>query len=406
MAYTIKYNPAERYISAHENVMFTVLEDTKPFTSSTYPNYKYVCDIYIKDAANVETLVTRLKSYPQPGTKLGVFDIGNVVRNYINTTFAPTPNAIMCQKMGADYFYVQVICRFGEEYNNIVYPNLIIDSQRAYFNHYNERQFGTNTILTNYKDKALTNRPYATPVSRNASNCFIPFFPSDDTTYTVRVRCYNKSLGLIRTVGFPFTPTSGSIDELQQLNVSPTVLNQNTAGTIDDIVDYYTITLETTNIPDDSVYRFDIVCESKYQIKALHFLNKLGGFETKEFTKVSRKTNSITRTSYGKPSYVVNSNGSVSWYDSTTKVYQEQKANFASEWSDKMQLNTDLLTDAEYVWLGELLKSTMIYMEIGGYFYSVTITDTDYEERKIINDRLTNLTLNIEFGETFNAQFR
>jgi hypothetical protein len=406
MAYTIKYNPDDRYISAHEDVMFVVLEDTKPFTSTTYPNYKYVCDIYIKDASNVETLATRLKSYPQPGTKYGVFNIGNVVRNYINTTFAPNPGAIMCQKMGADYFYVQVICRFGEEYNNVVYPNLVIDSQRAYFNHYNERQYGTNTILTNYKDKLLTNRPYATPISRNATNCFIPFFPSDDTSYNVQFRCYNKDLGFITSSSFNFTPTSGSIDELQQLNVAPGAVNSIIPGTITDIIDYYTVTLDTTNIPDDSVYRFDLVCERKYQIKTLHFLNKLGGFESKEFIKVSRKTNEITRTGYGKPPYIINSNGSVSWFDSTTKVYQEQKTNFASEWSDKMQLNSDLLTDAEYVWLGELLKSTMVYIEIGGYFFPVTITDTNYEERKIINDKLTNLTVNIEFGETFNAQFR
>lgn len=412
MALTIKYNPLERYASAHgSEIVFTLLEDTKPFNSITYPDYKYICDVYITDEDSIETKVARLKSYPMPSTKLGVFDIGNIVRNYLQAVFEPVPpgaNTIRTQQSSADKFYVRVTCRFGEEYGFVTYPDLVIDSQRAYFNHYNGRQFGTTTILTSYLDKVLTTRPYETSVSRNASYCFLPFLPSDDTPYDVEVRCYNKSLGLIRTKTFTLSPSPTTIDELQQLNVAPVNINTQTgaAGTIDSIVDYYTVTLATTNITDDSVYRFNIICEPKYETRTLHFMNMFGGFESKEFTKVSRKSLEVNKSDYGKPSYTINSDGIVSWYNSQTRVYNEQVSVYASEWQEKMQLNTDFLTDAEYRWLGQLIKSPQVYCELDGYFYAVKITESTYEERKVINDRLTNLTINIEFGERFNTQFR
>jgi hypothetical protein len=45
-------------------------------------------------------------------------------------------------------------------------------------------------------------------------------------------------------------------------------------------------------------------------------------------------------------------------------------------------------------------------MESGGYFIPISITGNNYEYRKSINDKLTNLTINIEFGDQFNAQYR
>jgi hypothetical protein len=39
-------------------------------------------------------------------------------------------------------------------------------------------------------------------------------------------------------------------------------------------------------------------------------------------------------------------------------------------------------------------------------FVPVIITNNNYEHKKVINDDLTNLTLNIEFGDRFNTQYR
>jgi hypothetical protein len=219
------------------------------------------------------------------------------------------------------------------------------------------------------------------------------------------VKCYNKSSGFVRQQTWQITPTPTSTDEVQQVNVSPLCINSNSSNLIDAYIDYYTVTFDTTNIIDDTTLRFDINCESKYEVQKLHFLNKFGGFESVEFPKVSRKTLSSQKSDYKKTSYIIDSNGNVTWFNSSN-VYNEQVTTFAVQYGEKMQLNSDILTDADYKWLKELILSPMVYCQLNGYFFPVKITETDYEERKIINDKLTSLTLNIEFGDTFNSQYR
>jgi len=398
MALSLLYNPGD-YFSAHGDLIFTLLEDTKPFASSTYPDYKYVCDIYIG-----ALLVARLKAFPRPDDKIGFFNIGNVVRNYISVNFAPDASSLRAQKVGESNFYVNVICRLGEEYGGVTYSNIIVDPQRTYFSHYNGRLIGQDTILSNYLDKVLSIRPYATPVYRGAQFCFIPFLPTDDTTVNLIIKAYSGT-SLVGTTTQPFTPTALSTNEMQLFNVSPAAINGASPGFISTYITYYTVEFNTTNITGDSVYRFDITCEAKYDVYTVHFLNRFGGFESKDFNKVSRRRIEVEKKDYGTSTYTIDASGIPKYYN-TQKVYRETKSVYAASWTEKMVLNSDLLTDDEYTWLEELILSPLAYIQIGDYFYPIKITDNNYEPRKTVNDDLTNLTLNIEFGDRFNTQYR
>jgi hypothetical protein len=398
MALSLLYNPGE-YFSAHGDLIFTLLEDTKPFASDTYTDYKYVCDIYIGGA-----LVARLKAFPRPGDKIAIFNIGNIVRNYLFPYFAPAAVNLRAQQVGENYFFTNVICRFGEEYGNVTYTNIIVDTQRTYFNHYNGRLVGQNTILADYLDKVISTRPYATPVYRNAKFCFLPFFPSDDTTVDIIIRTYIGATQ-IGTTTIPSAPSPDSANEMQLYNIAPTVINAVSPGLISDAIEYYTVQISTTNITDDSIYRLNLVCEPKYEVFTVHFQNRFGGFESKDFTKVSRRKIDIEKSSYGLNAYTISSDGQPEYFNSQ-KVYRETNKNYAVTWKEKMVLNSDLLKDDEYRWLEELVLSPIAYIEIEDYFYPMTITDTNYEPKKSINDDLTNLTLNIEFGDRFNTQYR
>lgn len=398
MALSLLYNPVD-YSSAHGDLIFTLLEDTKPFNSSLYPDYKYVCDVYIYGF-----LQARLKAFPRPDDKIGVFNIGNIVRNYIYPYFAPVASTLRAQKVGENYFFTNVICRLGEEYGTTAFSNIIIDTQRTYFNHYNGRLTGQNTILTNYLDKAMSTRPYATPVYRGAKFCFIPFLATDDTTINLIIKAYNGGT-LVATTTQPFTPTALSSNEMQLFNVSPNAINAAVPGMISSFIEYYTVEFNTTNITGDSIYRFDLVCEARYQVFSVHFMNKFGGFESKDFTKVSRQQITVEKSSFGSSAYLINSLGQPEYFNSQ-KVYRETNKVYAGAWKEKMILNSDLLKDDEYTWLEELINSPICYIEIQGYFYPITITDTNYESHKIINDDLTNLTINIEFGDRFATQYR
>lgn len=398
MALDLLYNPGE-YFSAHGDLIFTLLEDTKPFSSSLYPDYRYVCDIYIGGAQ-----VARLKAHPRPDDKIGVFNIGNIVRNFVPQFFDPQINTLLSNQFAENSFYVNVICRFGEEYGNVTYSNIIVDSQRSYFNHYNGRLFGQSTILVNYLDKVMSTRPYATPIYRNAKLCFIPFLATDDTTINLIIKSYSGST-LVNTTTQPFAPSALSANEQQLYNVAPAAINAASPGFISSFITYYTVEFNTTNITDDSIYQFNLVCEPKYEVFTIHFLNRFGGFESRDFTKVSRRRIEIEKKDYGSSAYTITSGGQPEYY-SASKVYRETKSVYAGAWKEKMVLNTDILTDAEYQWLEDLVLSPLAYVEIEDYFFPITITDNNYEPKKTINDDLTNLTINIEYGDRFNTQYR
>jgi hypothetical protein len=398
MALSLLYNPGE-YFSAHGDLIFTLLEDTKPFASGTYPDYKYVCDVYIGGI-----LQARLKAFPRPDDKIGVFSIGNIVRNYISVNFAPTTANLRAQKVGENNFYANVICRFGEEYGNVTYTNIIIDSQRTYFGHYNGRLIGQSTTLGDYLDKAMTRRPSTTPVYRNSSFCFIPFLPTDDTTINLVIKAYSGA-ALVGTITQPFTPTALSSNEQQLFNISPAAINAASPGFISSFITSYTVQFNTTNITDDSIYRFNLVCEARYEVFTIHFLNRFGGFESRDFTKVSRRRIDIEKKSFGSSAYAITAAGQPEYYNDQ-KVYRETESVYAGAWKEKMVLNTDILTDAEYLWLEDLVLSPLAYVEIDSYFFPLKITDNNYEPKKAINDDLTNLTINIEYGDRFNTQYR
>lgn len=393
------FNTPGSYFSANGDLIFTIKEDVKPYDSTTYPDYKYVCDVYIDSS-----LIVRLRSFPHPTSKIGVFDISNIVRDYVDANFNPSLLNMRSQQQGEEEFFVNVTCNFGEEYSFVTYTNLLIDSQRTYFNHYNTRlnSVSPSTILTSYLDKALTARSYATPVDRGARFCFIPFLPTDTSDVTLVVKSYN-TLGLIGTLSQPYTPSGANVQQV--FNVAPYAINLLSPLFISDYIDYYTVEFTTTNIIDDSLYRFDLKCEAKYEVFTLHFLNRFGGFESREFNKVSRKTIDIEKSNFGLPGYLFDVSGFVKYGNSNNVIYDTQKT-YAVEWKEKMVLNTDILTDAEYRWLADIVLSPMVYIEMESYFIPVSLTANNYDFKKSINDKLTNLTINIEFGDRFNTQFR
>ena len=142
-----------------------------------------------------------------------------------------------------------------------------------------------------------------------------------------------------------------------------------------------------------------------YQAYTLHFLNKYSAFDTKIFSKVSRKRISIEKKDYGKIDYSVDANGLVT-YKNSNGVYNESKAVYASQFEETLILNSDFLTDSEYLWLEQLVESPLVYLQDGAYFIPVTIKESNYEPKKAVVDQLTSLNITVEFGKQYNTQFR
>lgn len=415
MAITIKNAPAT-YTSAHGDIVFVVYEATKATDPTTYPDYHYICDVYI-----ASTQVASLKAYPHPTNKMGIFSVGNIIRSYVAAIFNPTANVLKAQELGLDEFRVAATMKFGEEYEvsgvMTLTSNVTVDSARVYYNHYNGRLLGSTTNLGNVADAPATNRTigvttappsFGYPVYTGNKNNFVPFFNTTTDAVNVLVESFYKNGTAIASDTFTVTPAAAN--DLLILNLSPTALNTLTPNLIPlNTTAYYHVSFLSTNRGVDKLMRFDLVCEPKYEVYTLHFLNAYGGFESRDFTKVSRKVIDTERHEFGKLGYTIDASGVVS-YKNANNVYNETRSIYATNYKEKLTLNTDALNDAEYRWLADLILSPMVYVEMydAGQTYHIpcVITNNNYDFRKRVNDSITNLTINIEYGEQFNSQYR
>lgn len=387
MAITIQATPAT-YSSVHDDLIYTVAEVVKTADPVTYPNYKFIADVYVDGV-----LVARIKKVPNPTTRIGVFNIGQIVRNYLATTFNPQANVLYAQSLGSGQFRVSVLMKFGEEYDLTSYYNLTLDATRIFTNHYNARLVGLSSGITPFTNKVASSRPLTSQAMLDSEYIFLPYFATTTTPFNVLCVAYGGGSG------FSITVTPAPDNSMVILNVGPGAINSFHSGAITVDTTHYTITIGS------AVYRFDMICEPQYTPYTLHFLNKYGGFESKIFQKVSRKTLDIQRKDFGKLPYTVDVSGVVA-YKNANKVYNESRSVYSAQYKEKLTLNSDLLTDEEYTWLSDLLLSPMVYIEDGGYFFPCVITENNYEPKKVINDDLTNLTISIEYGQQLNSQFR
>jgi len=379
------------YISAHSDIMFTAYEATKAADPVTYEDYKYVCDIYVNGV-----VVTRLKAVPEPVSKHGLFNISSIIRGYLETVFDPAFSSanLLSQVIGADAFYVSVQCKFGEEYAGTLYTNLTVATAVKYYNTYNKRGNYGSSLIGDYVNKFLTTRPMTDKIEFDASYYFLSILKSSGDI-EFEIKTYTNTL--VDTQAVTLTPSeAGSVN---MFNFAPQAINDAFPGLITYNLSYYTVTL------DDILFRLDLTCNHKYTTYAIHFLNQLGTFETFFFRKVSRLSSDIERKEFTQPAHRMSSTGVVT-YANANGALHEQSTIFAARAKDKLTLNSDLLTDAEHVWIKQLILSPMVYLEENGQFRPVRITNTNYEERRYINDKLTNLVINIDFSDYVNAQYR
>jgi len=386
MALTINYTPPI-YSSIHGDLIYTVADADKVADPTTYANFKFIGDIYIGG-----NLIARLKRVPDPVTGIGVFNVASIVRAYLSSAFNPTPGILIAQAFGEGEFYVNVDMHFGEEWNYTPVYNILGDTPRSFVNSYNGRFISGTSLLAANNQKVTSNRPTTGYAFLNSSFLFIPYFQYTGGAVSFSV----APSGGGSAFSTSFTPT---LVDMNLLNVSPIALNALHAGCITAATTSYAVTIGS------QTYIIKLFCEPIYQPYTIHFLNQYGGFDSKIFSKVSRKTLEIERKDYGRLPYTVDGSGQVS-YSSSNGIFNEERSTYSSLWKEKMSLNSDILTDEEYMWLQDLLLSPMIYLEDGGYFFPIVITDSNYEAKKVINDDLTSLVINIEFGKQLNAQFR
>lgn len=158
---------------------------------------------------------------------------------------------------------------------------------------------------------------------------------------------------------------------------------------------YYTI-----NIFDNSgdyitkTYRFDIADCSKYTPIQLAWVNALGAWDYYTFELAHTEKLNIQRETFRKPygNWGAGASYTYSQYESGDTIYKIE--------ADKQYtVNSDWLNDSDFEWLQELLMSKEVqFVNENGDFTPVIITDTDYEFKQDVNNKLNNLQLTFKLA--------
>jgi len=355
-------------------------------TASGVTDFKFVFDVY-----NGTNQLVRCKVYPDPTNGKGYFDAGPVVRNEITYDwFKPVNGSNNFLIDATDYVTKTYTIRVGEDYSGITTLNLASGNVTTY-NYapslFKRRQ---NTI-SSFVDKWLTNRPLTGKCDFN-SKLLIPYYANYIGEDSISLKIVlNGSQYTINTYDFLSTT-------FWQLDIGPKTINAAYGSTlITSNTNYYDVFFYYNDGNYPATFRVVLDCHPTYTPYNLYFINQYGMFDTAAFNLVSKLNLDTERKSFTKLNKKFNT-GSVGFYDSNN-VYYESKINYASKTNWIYKLNMDFMTDAEYIWLAELMTSPQIYMEIDSNYYPVTIKNTNYEYIKHNVQGLRTLELDIELNQ-------
>lgn len=371
------------YSSVNDPLVY-VAYDAHAASPSTYPDYKYVAEVWINGTQQFTG-----RYYPNPTSNRGIMDFSSVVREYVSTQLTVAAG-IVAQEYGEGEWSLSVVIKIREEYSGTTGAVVLTDSTRVYFNHYNGR-INNFTKLGDYTAKPISARGTTITMRYTAKNYFIPYFSQSTSSFNVVIT------GGTSTRTKTVTPVAGNTYQL--LNICPDAINTEYPGNFTSSTTSYTVAVGGTT------YTVNIVCDGLYTNYHLHFLNKWGAYESMLFNKVSKKTYDIQRKSYQQLPYRVDGSGVVTV--ATGSIMHTQKTNYAGIYTEKIILNSDWVSDTDYGWLADLVMSPQVYFEDQyGNIYPVTLSENSHQFKQNIVDGLINLTVTVEFGNNTNTQWQ
>jgi hypothetical protein len=332
MGITIHQSPTG-FASAHEEVWHVVESTDKNITG-----FQYVYDIY-KGAE----LLTRVKNSPLGASKLGVLDVGNIVRSALDSYSFPAFNLAAFTNevtLGADIFFTDYDVRYGQVSGvGEVSGNLASGTYRVYNNY--KRSKWDNATSEISADAFLTNRPSGSTYYPGEPIVASVYVGSEDrsrlltTSYGNASKYYNTSGQYNLGYTFGILPVSGTITfDLQNEN--------------DDVID--TITFK----------------QMRWGLSGNSMVEKIGSVYNE-----SMKTYAVK---YKERMML------------TSDILSTGEYNWLSELINSPQVYYYSTENAEY--------------------YPVQITDSDYEFKDDRINKTDTLSVTIEFSTPQNTQYR
>lgn len=404
MAITILNTPAT-YSSMHDDLWF-VANSTNAGTT----NFKFVYDVKINGS-----LVARSKVFPNPSGTYGVFNASPIVRNYVSNYFEPSGTSILVSsnnKLKVDY-----TIEIREDLNGSIgvsadasgtfsaynfYPPLFADilainndTPLVISNYYN------NLLITNFSDDWLTERNINSVGYEYGDNFFISYFRKTSTgTWNTVFEITQSEGGSVSAIITGIT-LSG---EFNLFNLSAASINAWLGSNIITSDTYgFNFYLTRNGIATRKV-KVLLGCYPKYYQYNLHFINRVGGWDTMKFALSNKRSTDFQRQTYRRNDWQL-SGSTMSNVDAYNR-YNETAINYSVTHTDKYHLISDWVTEQDYDWLGQLVGSTNVYMEVLGMYFPVLISQSNFQYKYLNSDKLFNFEIDIEISKYRNSQYR
>lgn len=401
MAITILDTPAA-YSSMHDDLWYVASS-----TNSGTTNFKFIVDVYVDNV-----LAGRSKVFPSPSGSYGVYNASPIVRSYVTNYFEPSGTSILVSSN--DKIKVNYLISVGEEVSGVVTANMASGSFSAY-NFYPPlfadilatnaeiplvlSTYYNNLLIDNFSDDWLSERSEVVDIEYG-DIFYATFFKVTAGSYLGKIEIVNPD-GTIASTSSASVTMSGEFNlfNLSAANINTfagtTLITENTYG--------YNVFLQL-GVATTRKIQFRQKCYPKFRQYNLHFLNRLGGWDTMKFALVNRRSTDFQRSAYRRNDWqlVGNQMQNVDTYNR----YNETTLNYAIQHKDKYHLISDWVSEQDYDWLQQLVSSSIVYMEVLGAYFPVTVLSNTYNYKLSAADKLFNFEIDIEVGKYINSQFR
>jgi hypothetical protein len=232
-------------------------------------------------------------------------------------------------------------------------------------NGYSEVEDGINLSLTSTKPYLLL----ANPNIKVYWNTVIPYynFIIKDTTDSYTADWFDKTDTLLKTQTF-YTGTNDFFNY-----AIPLVFEASTYVNI-------------KSSKEGTIYKIQTeqICEPKYPIQIMWFVNKLGGWNQFAFFKASYNSINVKNSDYALMQKEVN-------YD----YRKGQTKPFNINGNESIKVNSGWVTEDYYDWIEQMMLSDTILLNPAT---PVTIKTTSMQKKTHLNDKNINYTLEFEFA--------
>lgn len=394
MAITIQSSPTSPTPAYNENWVVATS------TQTAQPNFYYT--IILTDVTGSYTFDT-IQIKPNPANKL-VMDLQSYVQllmvNYIPVNLYGWQKCADATRkfrfnIGETYDVATIPTYFAGSNTDYITWNAGVDQQ--YLAPYSPNPFCYDSTIPNVA--YITTLPNKTYVDRS-QYLYALCQTNVNELVSLEINTFDAAGNQLGnyTIIRPDATTGLYSDNYQAIDLGYKGLLGITAPNV--VVNIGTYPIITPNVASYNIFETDtytliqtitIECNPKYEVYTLHYLRSGGGYQALHCNLAATLSSTKTTTSFKKSGWSLVSN--VMTLDPALAGEKIQSVTI----QDKLQLNSDWLTDAEFALHRDLFASTDIRLDIGSTttYKGVKVTQTGYTTKS--TERLRNYQIDLDY---------